>query len=123
MPRPAEGSTESGVKLTINGQQAQAAPGAPRDLKPPVGWSMSQLADNLGIAFAFDGGRPVVDRTGLEGLFRITLDFGVVFPGQQQTLEFPDVSSAIQKLGLKLEERTEPFPMLVIDRFEKPGEN
>ncbi len=125
MSRPVEGSNEPGVKITINGQSPKAAPGGPRDAKPPVGWTMEQLAGVLGFAFAFnpDGARPVVDRTGLEGLFRLTLDFGVTFPGQPQTLEYPDVFSAVQKLGLKLEERTEPFSMLMIDRLEKPDSN
>ncbi|MEO5925573.1 MAG: TIGR03435 family protein [Bryobacteraceae bacterium] len=123
MQRPVEGSTESGVKLTFNGSPVRAPAGAPSDLRPPLGWTMAQLADSLGIAFAFDGGEPVIDRTGLEGIFRITLDFGVVFPGQPATLEHPDVFQAVQTLGLKLERATEPFPMLVIDRLEKPDAN
>jgi uncharacterized protein (TIGR03435 family) len=122
MERPNLDSDESGVQITINGSRMRSAAGAPADIKPPKGWTMAQLIDTLRIT-TIGGGRPIVDKTGLEGEYRIILDFGITLPGQPQNLDYPDISQAIQKLGLRLEPRTEPMPMLIIDRLERPDSN
>ncbi len=81
------------------------------------GWSMAQLADFLSRGFP---GSVVIDRTGLEGLYGIVFDFEVprgLAPGAE-------MAAAVQReLGLKLEERKEPFEFVVVDRIDRPTEN
>ena len=59
-------------------------------------------------------GSPVVDQTGLEGLY-------------DYTLEWPDAGSSlfasVDQLGLKLEAKKEPVEVLVIDRAQHPSAN
>ena len=78
--------------------------------------TMALLARRLSPAL----GRPVIDRTGIEGTF----DFKVPYhPGDPD----PDVISCIlvsvQPLGLKLETGRGPVETLVIDHVEKPTAN
>jgi uncharacterized protein (TIGR03435 family) len=81
-------------------------------------------------------GRPVIDKTGLAGLYDLTLKFtfegrmpGVMGPlgappGAQPPAPDPDapaLSVALQEqLGLKLEATRGPVEVIVIDRIEKP---
>ena len=59
-------------------------------------------------------GRPVVDKTGLDGFY-------------DYTFEWPDAGSSlfasVDQLGLKLEAKKEPVDVLVMDRAEHPSEN
>ena len=59
-------------------------------------------------------GSPVVDKTGLDGLY-------------DYTFEWPDAGSSlfasVDQLGLKLEAKKEPVEVLVIDRAERPSAN
>jgi uncharacterized protein (TIGR03435 family) len=80
-------------------------------------------------------GRPVVDNTGLSGLFDVELNYtpdrtppqgtlppGVVLP--QIDPDGPTIFTALQEqLGLKLEPSSQPGEMLTIERIEKPSEN
>ncbi len=81
------------------------------------GWSMEQLAEALGVVGL---GRPVVDRTGLEGIYRIALDFHMRdTPG-----DGPDVTTAVrEQLGLRLESSTASFEMLNIEHVDRPDPN
>ena len=71
-------------------------------------------------------GRPVVDRTGIEGTFDFELNWG-----QEGNLEeardgqnsVPDLLSAVQSVGLKLQSARAPVDFLVIDRVERPSGN
>ena len=77
-------------------------------------------------------GRPVIDRTGLTGLYDFTLEFAYEgrMPGLMGALgappapvdpDAPSLSAALQEqLGLKLEAARSPVEVVVIDRFEKP---
>lgn len=70
--------------------------------------------------------RPVIDRTGLTGLFDI--DFRAApfrAPGPAAPAsDLPSVFTAVQEqLGLKLEPTTASVTVLVIDRIEMPSEN
>jgi uncharacterized protein (TIGR03435 family) len=63
---------------------------------------------------------PVVDFTGLHGIYEINLDLkpeiaGDVFTSWQRFLQ--------EHCGLKLESRKSPVPVLVIDSVSKPTEN
>ncbi len=59
-------------------------------------------------------GSPVVDKTGLDGLY-------------DYTFEWPDAGSSlfasVDQLGLRLEARKEPVEVLVMDRAEHPSAN
>ena len=62
----------------------------------------------------------VIDKTGLEGLYKVNLAFST------DPLQYsdPDLQTALQKqLGLKLEPQRAPVEILVIDHAEKPTQN
>jgi len=65
--------------------------------------------------------RPVLDKTGLTGMYDYTLDLsGLPTPEHPMGEEGTSIFSAIQKdLGLKLEARKEPISILVIDQVSK----
>jgi uncharacterized protein (TIGR03435 family) len=67
-------------------------------------------------------GRPVVDRTGLQGLYRIRLTYGVeVNPdglGGRFLIDYP--SALVKELGLRLESTKAPVEVLVIDSAARP---
>jgi uncharacterized protein (TIGR03435 family) len=69
--------------------------------------------------------RPVVDMTGLKDSYSFTLMYSREDKGQTGTTTHPVLPLAIQEqLGLRLEKRTAPVQMLVVDRAEKvPVEN
>jgi uncharacterized protein (TIGR03435 family) len=80
--------------------------------------------------------RPVVDKTGLTGLYDFVLDFappGLASapgdsasstPGSAVTETYPPFEAAIESLGLHLESKKMPVQVVVIDRMEKiPVEN
>jgi uncharacterized protein (TIGR03435 family) len=77
---------------------------------------------------------PVVDRTGLTGLFDILLEFAsqprqlqaapVNTPDLSKDVALPSLRDALQEqLGLKLETGKGPLDVLVIDSVERPSEN
>jgi uncharacterized protein (TIGR03435 family) len=81
----------------------------------------------------FLDGRPVEDKTGLTGVYEITLSVemdpeqikrmpqpGMVFTGFGYA---SGVFDAVEKLGLKLESAKGKVDVLVIDHVEKPSEN
>jgi uncharacterized protein (TIGR03435 family) len=88
---------------------------------------MGTIASSIGGMEATD--RPIVDRTGLSGLF----DFTVEWSHQLQALSVnpePDVSGMMSlpdalrdQLGLKLEPTTGQVDVLVIDHIEEPSPN
>ncbi len=68
--------------------------------------------------------RPVVDATGLKGLFDFTLDWTPDANQPSATDSGPSLYTAIQEqLGLRLEPRKSPFEFIVIDSVERPSEN
>jgi uncharacterized protein (TIGR03435 family) len=90
--------------------------------------SMDLLATALGALYA---GRPVVDKTGLKGLYDFQLRWtpnAALNPDANQTIPAsppgPSLFNALEEqLGLKLESGKGPLPVLVIDRVERPSEN
>ena len=72
----------------------------------PLKLLVNMLANTLG--------SPVVDKTGLDGLY-------------DYTFEWPDAGSSlfasVDQLGLKLEAKREPVDVLVMDRVEHPSAN
>lgn len=66
---------------------------------------------------------PVVDKTGLTGIYNFTLQFGGDWSANDPD-SFPSIFTAVQEqLGLKLEAAHESVPNLVIDHITKPTEN
>jgi len=64
--------------------------------------------------------RVVVDKTGLEGLFDVDLEYS---PDQTAT-DKPSIFAAVQEqLGLKLEADNGPVDVVVIDHIERPTED
>jgi uncharacterized protein (TIGR03435 family) len=72
---------------------------------------------------------PVVNQTGLEGVFNIKLqwtpeDSRPPRPGEATAMEGPSIFTAIQEqLGLRLRGQKAPVEVLVIDHAERPTEN
>lgn len=79
--------------------------------------------------------RPIVDQTGLSGLYKIDttpwlpveLGLNPPPPGAKQDgvdmADLPTIFGLFEKLGLKLEERNEGVGVYVIDHIERPGAN
>ena len=84
---------------------------------PPKGWPVSRLIANL--EGAGDVGRPVIDKTGLTGVYSFNLTFSTK-PGDEK----PSIFTAVQEqLGLKLEAAKSPIEVLVVDHIEKASGN
>lgn len=70
-------------------------------------------------------GRPVVNKTGLDGVFDFNLDWTPEGSTEKDANALPSIFVALQEqLGLKLEAQKGPVEMLVVDHVEKvPLEN
>ena len=97
------------------------------------GFLMEGDASTKALAAALTGmaGRPVVDKTGLQGSYRVALNFerpimlNAPAPrGNAPAATAPDLFTAVrEQLGLRLVPVTSPLDTLVIDRLERPTEN
>jgi uncharacterized protein (TIGR03435 family) len=72
-------------------------------------------------------GKPVFDRTGISGRYKILLTFDV-YSQQGKTppegYDKPTLKDALHdQLGLKLAPHTESMPVLLVDSIERPSEN
>jgi uncharacterized protein (TIGR03435 family) len=65
-------------------------------------------------------GRPVVDRTGLQGSFDFYIEY---VQSISDAAAGPTLTSAVQDLGLKLASAKAPVRHVVIDKAEKPSAN
>src|ERR1700744_3121418 len=91
------------------------------------GTSMERIGNFLGTIGESTGetGRPVVDKTGLTGLWDFTL--WAQAPGQKPdpdaTQEVPTMLEAIHdQLGLQLKPAKATIPVLIVDQIERPSE-
>jgi uncharacterized protein (TIGR03435 family) len=120
-----ETDTGRGFTLTLNGRQAGGLPGA----SVPTGMTMQEFAKALTnlAAIGVRGGnrqQPVVDKTGLEGKYKIDLKFSIQPPGGDQVFDDPDLETALQQqLGLKLETHKGTVKTLLVDHIEPPTAN
>jgi uncharacterized protein (TIGR03435 family) len=74
--------------------------------------TMQEFADSLSRNSSFD--RPVLNKTGLQGTYLISLEWG----------SDEDYQTAIEEqLGLKFESQKAPMDTIVIDHIEKPDPN
>jgi len=74
--------------------------------------------------------RPVIDKPGLTGQYGFDLNYDPPEPGPRAAGEPPAwapvglaIFTAIQQLGLKLEQQKASFDMLVIDSADRPYGN
>jgi uncharacterized protein (TIGR03435 family) len=87
--------------------------------------SMDRLAEALRIS----AGRPVVNKTGLPGSYRIAMNFDMIGARRSPSVDppidsAPSVFTAVQEqLGLKLEPSKAQRNALVIERLERPTPN
>jgi uncharacterized protein (TIGR03435 family) len=134
-----EGDCSEGMRRMVT-----PGPGAPPPGPPPCSFgggpgriqgnivSLAMLSAILGRTV----GRPVVDRTGIEGYFNVTLEFApeagiagplppeVPRPDAAPRADAPSIFTALQEqLGLKLEATRAPVDVLVIDKATQPTEN
>lgn len=66
---------------------------------------------------------PVIDKTGLNGIYNFTLQFGREW-SERDPDSWPEIFTAVQEqLGLKLESGHEIVPNIVVDHITKPTEN
>jgi len=98
-----------------------------------------QMIDRLPPFLERQLGRPVVDRTGLKGLFSFTLEWdpklesAAANPLESAGVSPPDNSSGItglslatalrEQLGLRLESKKGPVQVYVVEKIERPGDN
>jgi len=94
----------------------------PRGIYQATGaaWPEPILLGELGRAV----GTLVLDRTGLTGQYNIDLEWAepnTTGQGQALAIERPSVFTAVrERLGMKLEPRTESMEVLVIDNIQRP---
>jgi uncharacterized protein (TIGR03435 family) len=82
--------------------------------------TMDRLAEQLGRVMDL----PVVDHTGLEGLFNLKLEWIPERAREKGDVDGPSIFTALQEqLGLRLHVEKAPVDVLVIDGVEKPTEN
>lgn len=79
--------------------------------------STQRLADHL----SDTADRPVLDKTGLSGVYSFKLDFSL--GNSTADSDLPSMSTAVEQLGLSLDPRKAPVEMLIIDSAEKPSGN
>ena len=101
-------------KAAGNSEKRYILPGGLLGENVPVAWLAGVLAG--------PAGRPVADRTGIEGNYDIKLDFA---RDPVADTSRPSVFTALQEqLGLKLETQRVPVDSIVIDHVERiPTEN
>jgi bla regulator protein blaR1 len=122
-----------------NGPKFQEAKRAPQE--DDGGWRMGrgymhgQMVPFAELSELLSGqlGRPVLDQTGIRGIYDLKLDWtptgyvpreGGASNEPRPDPDGPTIFTAIQEqLGLRLESRKGPVEILVIDRAEKPTEN
>jgi uncharacterized protein (TIGR03435 family) len=95
------GEPTASMRMDNNGRQARM------DMDGLAGW------------IAFGVQRPVVDMTGLEGLYEFPLEMSLEEMGGVNAAEgersAPSIITIVEGLGLKLESRKLPFDVLVVD--------
>jgi uncharacterized protein (TIGR03435 family) len=116
----APADTDRGVSLNINGGQQIVARSS----------TMKQLADSLAMLM----GRFVRDETGLDGSFDFKMDFSRDSTGADVVPRAdaatagdrvrPSIFAALtEQLGLRLEAKKGPVPILVVEKLDRPTEN
>jgi len=103
----------AGGKVIINGELKQAA----SEHEPPEGWTMARLANYLASVRGVD--RPVVDKTGLAGIYGLKLDYSTADGDGRADIR----TALLEEIGLRLQAVKAPIAMFVIDHIENPSGN
>ncbi len=111
---------KSGLKLHEGQADGATEIGGSKHAVDSRGMTMKALAGAL-TGMLQRLGRPVIDMTGLTGLYDITLD--VPNDENAQGDIEADLIVALQRFGFNLESRKMPLEVLVIDRAERPTPN
>ena len=87
--------------------------------------SDGMLLSTLALTLSGQAGRPVVDQTGLPGLYAFTLTYTPSFGGGgDASVDAPSLFTAVEEqLGLKLRPTLAPMQVVVIDQIDRPTEN
>lgn len=89
-------------------------------------YPMKSLADLLSLPAA-QVGRPVLDKTGLTGMYNFTLDWSIysasAAASDSPTNDTTSIFTALGEIGLKLQPSTGSFETIVVDHIERPTEN
>ena len=68
--------------------------------------------------------KPIVDKTGLQGLYKFSLEMGATVMGRPVQDGFTEPFTAVrEQLGLEIKPVTALFDVLVVERLERPDEN
>jgi uncharacterized protein (TIGR03435 family) len=128
-PQLQKSATDCGNAKGADACESSVGPGFIRSR----GRTMAQLAESLSQLTNTGSSlnRLIVDRTGLEGQYDVTLKFtpdnipGGNVPGFPSVdPNGPSIFTALQEqLGLKLDAQRAPVNVLVVDRAERPSEN
>ncbi len=117
------------------GKSQEGAPGPSIRIGRGTLTGMSVGVSGLARALSNVLGRHVADETGLEGLYDFKLewtpDSAAEVPGDPAKAVVADdsgpgaslVSALSEQLGLKLQSKKGPVPVLVVEKIERPGEN
>lgn len=116
MPVYALVPAKGGSKLQpAEGKRSGAGKGSVRGVM-----DMATLAQNLTAVL----GRMVVDQTGLQGTYKVELQWTPNDQAGASDTSGPSIFTAIQEqLGLRLDSQKGPVPILAIDHAEKPSDN
>ena len=110
-PRPGEdGSVPCGI--------GRATVGAQRVIIDFLGASLNDIAHSLGRS-----GRPVFDKTSVEGLFDFHLEFLPDGVDSADSIAVPSIFAALGRLGLRLDPARANRDYLVVDHVERPTAN
>ena len=126
---------KGGVKMQVVPPPAPPADGEAPPPRPPV--DIQAHGSQRGLEFVGSNSpmravtgplssmveAPVIDKTGLTGIYNYTLQFGRDW-SERDPDSWPSIFTAVEEqLGLKLEAAHETMPNLVVDHITKPTEN
>lgn len=105
-----------------------APPATCGPIRVGTGMEGDMTMETLARMLRASAGRPIVDKTGLKGSYRVKVEFDRFLGGGPDVTPssngLPSVFSALPaQLGLKLEASKSEQEVLVIDRLERPTEN
>jgi uncharacterized protein (TIGR03435 family) len=113
---------KNGLKLHAGKEDGDTEVGGAAHLIDSRGMTMKFLAGVLSQSTQRLG-QPVLDMTGLTGVFDITLDFAPDDAAAASDNAAPDLFTALRGLGLTLEPRKSPMEVIVVDHAERPSGN
>ena len=123
--KKSDGSADSGCKFTPPPQPKQSdSPNTPLLMANACrNMSMTAFAtalNDMPNSGNFLNGRTVVDKTGLDGAYDFDVDYNSRFNNRGGVpAHIITLGDALDKLGLRLENATVPFPGIIVDSVEK----